>query len=315
MLKMLIESFPDTAVYFLAALAFSLIWSTRREGLFHLALGGNIIIAAGVFNRLSLDNSLALAATIAILISTIIGLLIEIGAYRRLRLIDAPNELFLLASFGILLIIERLGMMWLGTMPLSLSSHLYVEQRINILGGELTNNECLTVIMALIIGFIAIIIFRGKTGRELIALRQSTLLFDWRVGNSRKALAIVSASSGAIAGLAIILFHLQHRVVLEKVSMGFLVPGFVAVTAAEGIQRVFLSLKTSFIETAPYERAILVILYAITSFIVALLSSFTTQSKWLGPQWNDTVLLCFAIVIFLIGRKNNPNMHRKESQP
>jgi branched-subunit amino acid ABC-type transport system permease component len=300
MIKTLLESIPDAATFLLAAISFGMVWASRREGLFHLALGGIMICSVGVFNRadsagLGIPTSIALA-TVA---GAALGLAIEVSLYRVLRRRNVSGEAFLLASFGLLIILERLASIWLGTMPLSLEAHRRIAERVDFLGSQLTAIQWQTAGLASALLLLCAIVYRGDWGQRLNAMRQSGFLYDWRVGRSSMLLAVVGLISGALAAFGGALYHLQHRVLIERAAMGYIVPAFVVVLSAEGLARLLASFIPPHRRTARSERILLIPLYALMAWLLAILSQIVTRV--LEPQWKDVILLGVTLVALRFG--------------
>lgn len=301
MLTALLESLPEGAAYFLSAFAFYLVWSTRREGLFHLAQGGIVVLACGVFNRsLNAGVPLGIAAASAVLAGAAVGVVLEVVVYQRLRRVDASAETFLLASFGLFLVLSRLGAVWLGTRPLSLPSHLEIEPRVTAFGAAFSPADLVALAAGVLCGFGSALTLRGRTGQRIAALRQSALLYDWRVGDSRRMAALLGLVSGAVAAGAAVLFHLQHRVVVERVGMAFLVPGFLAVVVAEGLARLAQQHGRRH-HRATGERARMVVLLAFGGVGLALVEE--AVARWLDPRWVSGTVAVLAVVVFALGSR------------
>jgi branched-subunit amino acid ABC-type transport system permease component len=241
-----------------------------------------MICSVGVFNRmLTLGMSLPVATVIALGAGAGLGVMVEVGVYRMLRRRNASSGTFLLASFGLLIILERVATIWLGTMPLYLETHRHVVNRQEILGSYLTTVQWLTIAISFAILIVSAAIYVSELGQRLTAVRQSEFLYDWRIGRSSAFFAGIGAISGALATLGGSLYHLQHRLLIERSAMGYLVPAFVSVLSAEAIGR-------------RRERTLLLPLYAVTAMLLASLSQVVTLV--LEPRWKDMILLAVAIV-------------------
>lgn len=300
MIKILLESIPDAATFLLAAISFGMIWASRREGLFHLALGGIMICSVGVFNQV-MAAGLGIPASIAVAVSAgaVLGLAIEVGLYRVLRRRNVSGEAFLLASFGLLIILERLASIWLGTMPLSLEAHRRIAERVDVLGSQLTALQWQTAGLAFVVLLLSAIVYTGDWGQRLNAVRQSGFLYDWRVGRSSLLLAVISLISGALSAFGGALYHLQHRVLIERAAMSYIVPAFVVVLSAEGVGRILTSFVPPSRRSARSERMLLLPLYAIMAWLLAILSQIVTRV--LEPQWKDVILLCVTLIALWFG--------------
>jgi len=305
----MIESLPIAAIYILSALSFGLVWSTTREGLFHLALGGIFICSAGLFNRVFyLNFPLWFSIVITLFFSAILSLLIEIFIYRYLRRNNAPSELYLLASFGVLIVLERSTLLLIGVMPLSLPAHRLIGVGLPSLDSYMTPVQLFSIVCSLLVATTALVISSTKPGQQLAALRQSLLLYDWRVGSSSACLAIIAIFSGAISGLAAVLFHLQHSVDIEQAAMGFLIPGFIAVITAETLNKWIPNRKASGQWANYLERTSLTALYILIAIGISMIEHIVAIE--LEPTWKDSILLIMAIISLIVGRRNRTSKNQ-----
>jgi len=301
---MILESLCDSSFFFLAALAFAMVFTSTRDGLFHLAQGGLAIFATCVFNRVVFAG-LGVPSAIAVGVATggLLGLAVELGVYRQLRRFGARSEVFLLASFGLLIVFERLAVIWLGTEPLYLPSHTKLAARFSLLGTKLTASDVTSFLVSLIVLLVSITLYSGRLGRRLVAVRESPLMYDWRGGRSSIVFAVISILSGSIAGAAMILEHVQHRVVITDVAIAHLLPAFVVVLlalAVNGRIALLVPLKYRF---PSLERASLLCLTWIISFVLAVVGRVVVLFG--EPRWRDTafLLLAIACLVLLTGKR------------
>jgi len=300
MIKTLLESTPDAAIFLLAAISFGMVWASRREGLFHLALGGLMICSVGLFNHaVNAGLGIPFSIGVAVITGAMLGLAVELGLYRVFRRRNVSGESFLLASFGLLIVFERVTSMSLGTMPLSLEIHRGIVERINFMGSELTAIQWKTVSVALVVFIVIAFMYIGEWGQKLNAVRQSGFLYDWRVGRSSVLLAGVSLISGAIAALGGVLYHLQHRIVIERAAMAYIVPAFVVVLSAESVGGLVASLVPPHRHSAKIDRGLRVGLYLLMAFLLAILTQVVTRV--LEPEWKNVILLGVTLLVLRFG--------------
>ena len=303
MIEIFLDCLPISAIYFLGALAFGLVWSTTRDGLFHLAMGGIFVLSAGVFNNMILRGiPVVPAIVVAVVTAMIVGIVIEGGVYRILRHYEKPSEMYLLASFGALIVIERTTRAFLGAMPLYLPSHEKIDVPITILGSHFSGEQLTAIACAITICMISSMLFVGRSGQQLSAIRQSSVLYDWRIGSSSVCLTVVACCSSAVVALAAVLFHLQHRVVIEQAAMGFFVPSFITVLAAGGTSKCVFSIIAVKDISPAVERMATPLMYGLTAIAVSFTESMVTIK--LEPTWKDSALLILAIAVLLMGRRH-----------
>lgn len=267
-----------------------------------MAAGGIFVSSAALLNYLVNSGCpVSLSFLTVLVFSASIGLSIELFIYRHLRRQNASSEMFLLASFGVLIIIERVTMVIMGTMPLYLARHKVMDTNSVWAIGVLSHIQILSIFIAVLVAIVVTIAYSGSIGQKIVAVRQSALLFDWRVGDSVKFLSLVSAFSGSLVGLSAVLFHLQHRVVMEQAAMGLLIPVFIVVLASESINKWIVRVPL-FSNDTRIERGLLVLLYFLTSVFISLSESMITIE--IMPVWKDSILLLMAIIALVIGRKD-----------
>lgn len=297
-------SLADAALYFLSAAAFALVYRTTATGLFHLAQGGVMLASVGVFNR-SIHSGLPfpVAVSLALITGALLSVTVELSVYGVLRARNAAADAYLLASFGLLVVLQRVVSIWLGTAPLHLPSHQQISERFEIVGAQLTRNEVTSIGISVLVVVGLAWLIRGRLGEGLEAVRQSRLLYDWRGGSSSGLLVGLAALSGSIAGLAAVLDHVGHRINLGKAAFGYLIPAFVVVLATQtATERLFLLVPAGRRSSA-LERVAMVVGMWVTAVILGVTGRLTILYG--NPGWKDSLILMVAILclVTLSGRR------------
>ena len=104
--QLLVNGLIAGSIYALVALGFGLIYSTTR--FFHFAHAA--IFTTGAYLAYSgwlLGLSLYIAIPLAVIGTSILGALLEVGVYRPLRRKGASSLILLLASLGLLIVIQN----------------------------------------------------------------------------------------------------------------------------------------------------------------------------------------------------------------
>jgi len=284
--------------YFLSASAFSLVYESRRGGLFHLAQGGLMLAAVTVYSHyVWLGVRQELACLAGVTAGGLVGIAIELGVYSRLRTRGATGATFMLASFGLLLVEERLVLILRGVSPLSLPSQTSIAERTSYLGADLLPAEVVAIQASIGLAVVLAILHAGAPGRAFAALRESPLMYSWRVGREDIARSVVSLLAGATGGLAAILTLCRHPIQTEGAAMRLLLPAFlVALLARSLTAQALLRLRPSW-RIAWVERASLVVATWGIAYSLAA-TEFTIDLMW-RPQWKETAVLVLAILALL----------------
>jgi branched-chain amino acid transport system permease protein len=121
MLPILLNGVFEAAIILLAALGFSLIYGTAR--FFHLAHGSAYMLGgyAAYLGASHFKLGLPLTICLALTVSGVTGLLMELTVYKFLRKRRAPNLIFLISSLGLLLFFQNLVGLVFGNENLVLS--------------------------------------------------------------------------------------------------------------------------------------------------------------------------------------------------
>jgi len=225
-LQILLNGLVAGAVYSLVASGFSLIYSTCR--FIHFAHGTAIIFVGYLFYWLFKVNSVNfwLACLICILFSILLGLLIN-EVYRKLRRRKASATILLVASFGIMVLLESLIIMIYGT-NIKTISNLSNLGLISVFGSNITILNVIMVVAALLVlGGFFLLMKKTRIGKAIRAVSDNKSVSEILGISSEKIYAWTFVLSSFIAAVASILICFEFGL---KPTMGtnFMVKGFTA---------------------------------------------------------------------------------------
>jgi branched-chain amino acid transport system permease protein len=144
MLQFIINGIIAGSIYALVGLGFSLVYSTAR--FFHFAHGAIYTLGAYLtFTFLVVFGiSFPVSIFLAICVSAIIGTGIEFLIYRRMREQGAGNLSLLIASLGLLIVLQNLVSLVWGDETKTIRSGL-VSEGFNILGARVTSIQVIII--------------------------------------------------------------------------------------------------------------------------------------------------------------------------
>ncbi len=191
------------SMYSLVAIGFSMIYGISR--LINFAHGEVVMIGAfltmGLFQILGLPFPLVAAAVLAL--GAVLGVMIERAAFRPMR--GAPQVTGFIASLGISIMLQNLGIMVLTAQPRNFSFPAYLQQLVNIgpIGIRIVD-ICIMLATPLLLAVLLFIIHRTRLG---VAMRATAENLDvarlMGIDINRTIMAAFAIGSGlaATAGL------------------------------------------------------------------------------------------------------------------
>ncbi len=225
--QLLVNGLIAGAIYALVASGFSLIYSTCK--FVHFAHGA--VIAFGAYSLYLTYSVLGLnfgfSVILAIISTALLGLLINATVYKQLRKRKASNIILLIASFGLLILIESLLLIFFGA-DVKTIGYIEVNKGLELMGAIITPLQIFIIITSFIL-LTLLFLFMKKTkiGKAMRA-----------VADNKDVAAIVGISSekiykwsfiigSAIAGIAGVLVSLEQN--LEPtMGTGLIIKGFTA---------------------------------------------------------------------------------------
>ena len=191
------------ALYSLAALGFNLVYSTTK----FFDLGYGAYAAAGAyavfFFYKQIGLGLTLSLIIGICIAGLLGFLIEKIVYRQLRKRKASGTVFIIASLGVLTVIQAVIAILFSSQFQTLSRNLGESRLYHISGGVLTETQVLILIVGLVImAALGLTLRFTMFGKAIRAISDDEEVAEIVGINSERVIGIVFFIGAAIAGIA-----------------------------------------------------------------------------------------------------------------
>ncbi len=213
------------SIYALVAAGFSLIYSTNR--FIHFAHGAVIAFAAYMlytfFSLLNLPFSMAIVMTL--LVTAVLGVGLYKLVYQSLLKKKASMVILLIASLGLLILIENILQAVFGADIKSINAFA-INQGWSIAGITITSLQLVIIGIALImLGLIYGIMQKTKLGRHMRAVADNKELAAVMGINEKKIAAysfIIGSLLGAVAG---ILIGLEQNI-RPTMGTGLMIKGF-----------------------------------------------------------------------------------------
>lgn len=195
------------ALYSLAALGFNLIYSTAR--FFDLSYGA--VAAAGAYAVFYfykiLGFDLIVSISLGILVAGILGFLIEKVVYRQLRARKVSHTVLLIASLGVLTVVQAVLAILFSSQFLTLSRDIGTTRIFDIGGGVMTETQVVILAAALfVMALLALTLRFSRFGQAVRAVADDEEVAQIVGVNSERIIGIVffiGAAIGGIAGIAV----------------------------------------------------------------------------------------------------------------
>ncbi len=260
----------------LIGMGFGLICSTLR--FFHFAHTSIITAAAYVLFLLHsmMGISFYLAAILSIIVSAVIGLSMEFCIYRRLRRLRAGSSVLLLASLGILLVLQNAISMTFGDVPVVIARYR-TGQAFFVFGARITGLQIVTILSsAIATGLCSFWWLRSRSGITLRALADNPeLAVAYGVSVNRIAVLVIGIGS-ILGGGGGILLGLDTSI---SPTMGF--------------QPILMAAVV--VLMAGRSRPLNIVIW---SLFLGLLQHFV--GSHLTTQWQNAVVFTILFIILLI---------------
>ncbi len=275
--QIFINILATTFIYLLLALSISVMYAPMR--FFNIAHAITITLGAyfTFFFVVNFSIPLVIATILAVILATSFAIVIEIFIYRPLRHRNTSALYLMIASLGLYYALQNtISLIW-GDRNRTFRSN-EIKVGIEFLGGYITENQILTIIIS-IIAFIAVVILLryniiGKAIRSVSSNIELSNIFGI---NSDKILLYSLILGSALGSMAGILISLERDM---NPTMGFNLFLFGAVVMIiSGI--------------GSYGGLI------VSAFLIACLQHLT--SYYISSQWADG-LTYLLLVVFLIFR-------------
>lgn len=234
--QIVINGFVAGWIYALIALGFAIIYRTVR--FFHFAHG--VVYAAGAYFAYTVFSCWFLvfseeggylnwivAVLAGVIGAGILGIIIDRLIYKPLRKRKAPNLVFLLASFGVFILIQNLIQLIFGAQILTLRTGP-VKEGHHILGAVITNIQILILVVSVFLcAALWLYIKNAKLGKAMRAVTDDPLAASV-VGINPEQITLAAFAIGSmLAGAAGILVSLETNIE-PTMGMNAILKGIIA---------------------------------------------------------------------------------------
>lgn len=225
--QLLVNGIIAGAIYALVASGFSLIYNTCK--FVNFAHGAVIAFSAYVayFFFSILGINFGFSVLFALIFASLLGWAMDYFIYKKFRNRKTSSSILLIASFGLLILIESLILIFFGA-DVKTISFIEVSKGIEIFGAIITPLQIFIVFSSLVI-FIGLFLFMKKTklGKAMRAVSNNKDVAEIVGISSEKIYSWSFVIGSLIAGIAGILIGLEQN--LEPtMGTGLIIKGFTA---------------------------------------------------------------------------------------
>lgn len=226
-LQQLINGLSLGSTYALIAIGYTMVYGIIK--LINFAHGEIYMIGAftGFFVATNLGLSFIPTLAIAMVVSAIVGIIIEKVAYRPLR--KSPRITLLITAIGVSLFLQNIVRYIVGPAPKSFPQLIEVK-KLSIFGVQLTNIQLLTLGISLgLVVLLQILVYKTKSGKAMRAASQDREAAELMGINVDNTISFTFAIGSALAGAAGVLVALSWISIDPYMGM---MPGLKAFVAA-----------------------------------------------------------------------------------
>lgn len=228
LIQLLINAIISSALLCLFALSFSLIFNLHK--FFHFAHAAVFTFGAYfcLLFKVYLGLPMWLAVLLAVGCSGVLGCLMDVVVYRKLRRRKASPMILLLASLGMYIVLQNVVSMVFGDDTKSIRSG-EVREGLNVFGARITPIQIGIILtsVVLVVG-VAVLLRKTKFGKAIRAVANDPELASLSGIESRRVILWTFALGSALAGVAGILVALDVDMT-PTMGMNALMMGVVAV--------------------------------------------------------------------------------------
>lgn len=228
MLQILVYALLSSAEITLVAVSFSLIYSLTQ--FFHFAHAALFTFGAYfcLLFKVYLGLPMWLAVLLAVGCSAVLGCLMDVAVYRRLRRRKASPMILLLASLGMYIVLQNVVSMVFGDDTKSIRSG-EVREGLNVFGARITPIQIGIILTSVVLVVaVAVLLKKTKFGKAIRAVANDPELAGLSGIESRRVILWTFALGSALAGIAGILVALDVDMT-PTMGMNALMMGVVAV--------------------------------------------------------------------------------------
>ena len=225
--QLLLNGIIAGSIYALIAIGFTVIYRTVK--FFHFAHG--VVYTVGAYFAYTLyilaGFNIIISALLAIIFSALLGVAIDKSVYYYLRIKKASNLIFMLASFGVFILLQNLIQLIYGAQILTIRTGPIKEGH-HFLGAVITDIQIIILVVSIILMVLLwIFIQRTKLGKAMRAVSDDPIAANVVGINPEKIVRTSFALGSALAGAAGILISFETNI---EPTMGFnaLLKGIIA---------------------------------------------------------------------------------------
>jgi branched-chain amino acid transport system permease protein len=300
-LQFVIVGLVSGSIYGLIALGYTMVYGIIE--LINFAHGDIFMIGTLVtillFNLLHVNDTnpptglalvgiLLLAFIVTMIVCAVLGVVIELIAYRPLR--NAPRLAPLISAIGVSLILEDVGKLWKGLSPIAFPQ---IFPRAQITLGPIQVNEIdifIIVVAAILMVGLQWLVQRTRLGRAMRAVAQDREAAALMGVNVNRIISVTFFIGAALAGAAAVIYGLEFGTTVFYVGFDI---GLIAFTAAVlgGIGNIVGAMLGS------------LVIGMVQSFAVLIPDSLNPSSHGIGlphggGSWSLAII--FAILILIL---------------
>jgi len=225
--QLLLNGIISGSIYALIALGFAVIYKTVR--FFHFAHG--IVYTAGAYCAYSLSISLGINVILSFFLassfSAILGIAIDRFIYLPLRKNNAPPLVFLIASFGVFILIQNLLQLIYGAQILTLRTGVIKEGH-QFLGAVITDIQILILVVSCwLLVMLWFVVERTKIGKAIRAVADDPVGASVAGIYSERVILYAFGIGSALAGAAGILISYETNIE-PTMGMNAILKGIIA---------------------------------------------------------------------------------------
>lgn len=273
--QLIINSLIAGSIYSLVALGFNFIYGTTR--FFNLAHGVLSVIGGYVVFWLSKDLGLSIYVSViaGILFAGFIGYLMDKTVFSQLRKKKATGMVFLVASIGIMTVLQAIIAILFTSQFQTLSTGNFVSY--NLLGGVVTQVQLIIFVTAILVMIgLGLLSKFTRFGKSVRAISDSEEVSKVVGINTEKVIGRVFFIGSAIAGLAGILVGFDVGIE-PGMGLSLLLKGVIA-SIIGGIGNVYGGV--------------------VGAFLLAFIENF---SVWkISGEWKDAISFVVLLIFLLI---------------
>jgi branched-chain amino acid transport system permease protein len=225
--QLIINGIIAGSIYGLIAIGFTVIYRTVK--FFHFAHG--VVYTAGAYFAytliISLQLNFAFSFFLSVILAAILGVAIDKFVYYPLRQQNESNLIFLLASFGVFILLQNLVQLIYGAQILTIRTGPIKEGH-HFLGAVITDIQILILAASIILMiFLWLFIQKTKLGKAMRAVADDPIAANVVGINPERIIRTSFAIGSALAGAAGILISFETNI---EPTMGFsaLLKGIIA---------------------------------------------------------------------------------------